>query len=206
MSQSVCQFCPQTHHEPSGGFPPNQALEKMLAIELNSLTFSSKFTKSQACITHLQKSCQEIDLIQKDPASYVYEYFEDLKREVDIRREHVKHQVDTYSNELITEISKYQEQCSQVNSQASEASEQIESLRTEINNLITRFDTFEFSDEKFDGIIKDAAVLKPVVASSLENYKSLLVGNQEYGFKFDEAVSVSDVFGSIKVSPVFIVN
>jgi len=192
LTKSTCQFCNQTHHQSSSAFPPNLALEKMLTIELNKLTFNTKFTKCQNYINDLQKNCQEINLIQKDPSIFVYEYFEDLKREVDIRREDLKFQLDTYSNNLINEITQYQEECSQISNKTNELSKQIESLKKEMNNLIERFDTFDFSDEKFDKIIKDATTLKPAVASCLETFKSLLVNNKEYSFKFKDKINLTD--------------
>lgn len=205
LIRTTCTFCSQVHELPTNGFTANEILQQMLAIELNKLTLSPKFNRCKTSISQLQENAQKIYLIQKDPDNYIHDYFEELKRQTDLRRENLKSQVDTWSNDIIMEITRAQTECKNMAFQTAEISKQVDDLRSDLNSLINRFDSFEFSDEKHDAVLIDAIALKPIIDSTLENYKNMLVGNKDYSIKFED-INLSDMFGSFKISNVFMVN
>ena len=45
-----------------------------------------------------------LEALQKDPESYIYDYFGEIKRQVDLRREELKPKVYSYSDETIQYI------------------------------------------------------------------------------------------------------
>lgn len=58
----------------------------------------------------LNEKLKEVDYLRNDPQNYVYEYFLELRNEVELRRENFKLQIDEYSNQLIDELRSYEEQ------------------------------------------------------------------------------------------------
>ena len=55
-------------------------------------------------IENAKKNVVEIGLLEKNAENYVYDYFEDIKRQVDIRREDLKFKIDTYSDQIIKSV------------------------------------------------------------------------------------------------------
>ena len=48
-------------------------------------------------------------MLEKEPENYIFEYFEDLKRQVDLRREELKLKLDNCSDEIIQSIERTKE-------------------------------------------------------------------------------------------------
>jgi hypothetical protein len=48
-------------------------------------------------------------VLEKEPENYIFEYFEDLKRQVDLRREELKLKLDNCSDEIIQTIERTKE-------------------------------------------------------------------------------------------------
>lgn len=200
-----CYFCNESHKRPEDGFMPNEVLIQMLDIEVNKLTFSPKFVKCQTEINRLQKDAEKLFAIQKDPVNYIYEYFEELKRQTDLRREQLKLEVDTFSDELITEINCIQDNCCKMTNDMKEINQVIDDLRAELNTLVARFDSFEFDDEKYDNILAETVALKPKIDDYLEDYKNFLTGNKKYIFKYNDNIDLNKFYGSISAFPVHMV-
>jgi len=59
-------------------------------MELNKLKLSPKFEACKQIIDETLNTVKKIESVQKDPQNYVYEYFEEIKRQVDLRREDLK--------------------------------------------------------------------------------------------------------------------
>jgi hypothetical protein len=55
-------------------------------------------------IENAKKNVVEIGLLEKNAENYVYDYFENIKRQVDIRREDLKFKIDTYSDQIIKSV------------------------------------------------------------------------------------------------------
>ena len=53
----------------------------------------------------------QIEALEKDPETYIYEYFEEIKRQVDLRKEDIKSRVDSFSGEMIRSIEISKENC-----------------------------------------------------------------------------------------------
>ena len=200
-----CYFCSEIHKKPATGFMSNEILLEMLDIEVNKLTFSPKFVKCKKEINKLLNDAEKIFCIQKDPALFIYEYFEDLKRQTDLRREQLKLQIDTYSDEMITEINGIQDNCCKMSNEINEINMQIDCLKAELDALVARFDSFEFDDEKYENILIETVALKPKIDDYLENYKNSLTGNKKYCFKFNNSDDLRKIYGSIMAFPVYMV-
>jgi hypothetical protein len=46
----------------------------------------------------------KIEALEKEPETYIYEYFEEIKRQVDLRREDIESRVDSCSGEMIRSV------------------------------------------------------------------------------------------------------
>lgn len=192
-----CTNCNESHPVPNSGFQLNRLIQKSLQIELNALEFSEKFYACKKEITDVISNADEINAVRSDPDNYIYEYFEDIKREVDKRREDLKLKIDVYSNEIITEINQIQASCYKLSHDVSRISTKIDVAKSELKRLVDKFDCFKFDDAKYESIM--AEVLKPVLTKLLQDYKRSLIADREYEFKFDQQMLFEQFFGSFSV-------
>lgn len=200
ITENNCPFCNRLHPIPDGGYRLNEQLKAMLDIELFSIKFSNKFYACKDSIKETGQSYKNIEQIRKDPANYIYDYFEEIKRQVDMRREDLKLQIDTYSIGMIKTLNEAQEQYKIVAHEANHLTANIELADMEFKNLVHKFDSFEIDDQKYDVIMKNLDSLRSNLDSMFKQYKSSLVGNKSYKFNFNK-ISIEDIFGSICSTP-----
>jgi hypothetical protein len=145
----------------------------------------------------------KIDQLEKNPESYIYDHFEDIKRQVDLRREDLKFKIDTYSDDIIKSIETTQTNCMKVSKEIEKITQNIDKSKKELNELIIKFDTLKFDDEKFKGIKKTAAVLNQKFKKVFTDVQYSLLGNKEFKFQFKE-LSIEDIFGRFNEVKFFI--
>lgn len=200
---SKCTFCKNHHVIPNGGFQINELVKQMLSIELNKLKLSPKFEACKQIIDETVNTAKKIDAIKKDPHNHIYQYFEDIKRQVDLRREDLKVKIDLYSDQLIGYIAKTQEALKATATEVSDISKRVEGANAELDALIKRFDSFEINDDKYDRIFLQTKEIKPKFDSVLEEYQNQLIANTVYRFKFDD-IPIESFFGTFATYPLVI--
>ena len=197
-----CLICSRVHLAPENGFQVNEFINKLLEMGINQIKLSPTFEFCKSTLADLAEHLRTVEAFQNDPDIYVYSYFEELKRKIDLRRENLKLEIDDYSDAKIKEINQLQSQCNLTSRQFGEFEEALEEAHLKLKDLEASFDSFEFNDIKFDKIIDMASELKTELDSKLNEYKSSLLGNRDYMFKFDK-LSVEDIFGTIHVTSAF---
>lgn len=193
-----CIFCKEHHARHMDNFQVNKSLQKMIDLQLNTLKLSPSFEECKKSIAKLNETIDEIDLIYNDTQHFVFEYFEEIKRQVDLRKEKITESINIYSDNIIQEVVRLQDKLKSEPINRSEIFSEIESTKVLAEGLINRVDTFEINDKVFDVTKHSIDTLQPIVEEYLERIKSLLVGYQVYEFKYEEFL-VDEVFGIFSV-------
>ena len=68
------------------------------------MKLNSVYEECKKKINEAKYQIQKIEILEKDPENYVFEYFEELKRQVDLRREELKLRLDECSDQIIESI------------------------------------------------------------------------------------------------------
>jgi hypothetical protein len=89
-----CKLCDDEHYIPKKGFAINKTIQNALDIKLNTLKLNPVYEECKSEINDAKISIQKIEILEKDPDNYIFEYFEEFKRQVDIRREELKLKLD----------------------------------------------------------------------------------------------------------------
>ena len=198
-----CDLCHREHTVPKDGFKISKRLQDALNIQLNTLELTPVYDESlhqsmmKKVIGEAQKSVNEIESIDKDPVNYIYEYFEDIKRKVDLRREDLKERIDKYSDETIESINIAQSNCQKLAKDVSKLSKDFDDSKMKLDEQIKQFDTFKISEQKFQEIKENVTDLKNKFNEMLTEFKSSLINDKVYNFRFEE-VQVSSVFGNLE--------
>ena len=200
-----CEICHEEHDVPKSGFIINKKLQNGLTIQLNTLKLTPIFEECKIEIQKATENVTKIEELEKNSESYIYEYFEDIKREVDIRREKLKTDVDKYSNEVIQSIENTQLNYMKLSKQASQISKKIGESKKELDDYIKQFDTFEIDEKKFENIKNGVVDVNQHFLKIINDYNYSLVGNTKYLFSFKE-IPIADVFGCFHDFKVIIVK
>ena len=112
-----------------------------LVIKLNTLKLNPVYDECKNMIMEAQENVTKIESLERNAESYIYEYFEDIKRKVDLRREDLKMKIDTCSDELIKSIESNQLNCFKLSKEVDLLTSDIEKFKQELNELVDRFDT-----------------------------------------------------------------
>jgi len=75
-------------------------------------SFLEMFSDDKFSIEDAKNLANKIDIFKKSAESYkIFIHFQNVIRDVDLRREMLKHQIDNYSDELIESLKKNQKDC-----------------------------------------------------------------------------------------------
>jgi len=139
VSKGKCMSCSGTHTVPKEGFPENRIVKNQLDLGANKICLNgSQFNDFNKIIQNLNNNLKEIEAIRKDPKNYIGEYFGELTRQVDLRRETLIEDIHKYSDELIQKIEKLKQDCVAKSKEAIKTSEVMmsENKSEELNDLM----------------------------------------------------------------------
>ncbi len=173
-----CIFCYKEHLVPEDGFPINKLVQYQLEIQLNThIDEISNFEECKKIIQELKDSCSEVEVIQKDPDSYISDYFNEMKIEVYLRKDNLISEIDKCSYDTIAEIETAHQKCLAVKS-SKQVDKDLEEYKKDLHDIIQKCDSFTFkinSKIPYSEMLCISEELKRDLSTLLENYKSNLL-------------------------------
>ena len=200
-----CEICHEEHYIPKSGFIINKKLQNCLTIKLNTLKLTPIFDECKIEIQKATENGAKIEKLEMNSESYIYEYFQDIKREVDIRREKLKADIDKYSNEVIQSIESTQLNYIKLSKEVNQRATNIGESKKELDDYIKRFDTFVIDEKNVENIKNGVVRVNKCFLKIIHDYNYSLVGNTKYLFRFKE-IPIADVFGSFHDTLVIVVK
>ena len=204
VCSNKCSFCDKDHALPEDGFPTNKLIQKQLTLQLNTIDINfSQFNDSRKLIEDLNKDLREIEsCIGNDPATFIYDYFGELSRQVDLRRETLIKGIHEHSDTLIQKIARLKEEC-----MANEGMEEcklkskipIDVCKAKLEELNAMFSTFKMDDRKVEEILtqKISKGLQEMMEPIRKDYESELLGGKSYKLAISPT-KIGDVLGLLK--------
>ena len=181
-----CGICHDEHLIPKRGFALNKRMQDGLEIQLNALKLAPAYDECKVEIQKANENVDKIESLRKNSEIYIYEYFEDIKRQVDIRRENLKNQTDEYSAEVIESIEKSQLNYIQLSKEANVITANIYKSKRELADFIKQFDTLDINENTFNNIKRSVSILNNNFKDIISEYQKSLLGHNEHCFKFEE--------------------
>jgi len=198
ISNGKCVFCSEMHISPLNGFPSNKIVKNQLDLEVNKINLNlSQFKDYHKLLQDLNKNLNEIETIQKDPDNYIYEYFAELTRQVDLRREIMIRDINEYSDKLIQKIEKLRKECMANSKEATQITQDLSTIRAKLNELNSMFNSLEIDDKKLEEIMskKKSNELKDLMEPVWKQCKYDLQGKKNYKF-ITEKIKLEFIFGT----------
>jgi len=198
ISKGKCMSCSGTHIVPKEGFLENRIVKHQLDLEINKINLNfSQFKDYNKIIKDLNKNLNEIETIQKDPENYISEYFGELTRQVDLRRETLIEDIHRYSDELVQKIEKLKQDCVAKSKEATKITDELDTIKAKMNELNSTFNSLEIDDIKHEEIMsqKQSKELNDLMEPVLEKYKFDLQGKKYYKLVTNQ-IKLENVFGT----------
>ena len=151
----------------------------------------------EACSKNIKEAevnLAKIDQLTNDSEIFIYEFFEEIKRQVDHRRETLKVKIDDYSDDIINKINQTQKKCYILIKTVKLVTAEIEKIRNELNQFTKDFDTFVKDEKIIEVISLKVNKFNPKLLDLLEEYKDSLLDNKKYEFHFDP-IEIENIFG-----------
>ena len=193
-----CVLCQRQHVVPIEGFVINRRLQDALEIELNKFKPSQVYENCKMELNDAKDNVAKIEALEKDPEFYIYEYFEEIKRQVDLRREEIKLRVDSCSDEMIRSIENSKENCVRLAKEGRRLKMDINKQKKALDELLERFDRFDIDEKEFEEIKESVVLLNRSITFKIEELKCSVVGNKIYSFEIKD-IDIENNFGSLKV-------
>lgn len=196
-----CEICHVEHIIPKEGFMVNKRMQECLNIQLNTLKLLPVYDECKEVIRIAKENVAKIEKLETSAENYIYEYFEDIKRQVDLRREDLKAKIDKYSDETIQSIESSQLSYIKLSKEANRLAENIDKSKKELDEFVTGFDTFQIDEKKFATIKQNVSDLNDKFKGIISEYHDSLLGNKEYSLKFN-GFNVAQTFGCLFVDSI----
>jgi hypothetical protein len=152
------------------------------------------FNDDKFSIEDAKNLVNKIDFIEKNAESFKVEYFQNVIRDVDLRREMLKDQIDNYSDELIASLKQKQKEFINLTKESNEITENIEKSKIKLDTFIQKNKDYKNKIKDFDDKFLE---LKHELETSLAEYKNVLTENH-LSFNFYE-MPIQDIFGVLDV-------
>ena len=107
----LCKLCDDEHYIPKKGFAINKRFQNALGIKLNTLKLNPVYEECKTEINDARINIQKLEILEKNPENLISEYFEELKRHVELRRDELKLKLDNCSDQIIESIESAKENC-----------------------------------------------------------------------------------------------
>ena len=122
--------------------------------------------------------------MKKDLDVFLYDYFEKVKNDVDLRRETLIRDINNYSDQMIDQIEKTKKECMELSTQIEDISTLLYSYDVELNKLKENFTTME------------ADKLERMMEESIRQCKYSLLQNRHFVPRFEE-IKIENFFGKL---------
>ena len=74
----------EEHALPKNGFMVNHRLQSLLELGIDAFKASPIFDECKKEIEDARKNMREVELLETNSESYIYGYFEEIKRKIDL--------------------------------------------------------------------------------------------------------------------------
>ena len=142
-------MCFQEHTLPDEGWVINRSLQRQLELELNTLKPSSTYEDCRTISLEIRKIISEIKKLDNDPEWYLYKYIAEIKRQVDLRREIIVAEVDSYRLVIIDLVERTKTECQGLLIQEKKASSGAESFSL----ILDSFNQFNYDEKNISLLI-----------------------------------------------------
>lgn len=189
----ICDICQDSHCTWDLTFE----MEKRTKKVMYSQTQIFRQDPSLA-IKETKEIFEKMDSVATDPEYFAFKYFEDLKRQVDVKRELLKIEIDEHSDSLIQTIAKAEMEYAGSDKKERKLTSWDGALKHELRAIIKQCKTLAAGEiEELERINKQIWSLKFKSEKLLGEYQNAVSG-QGCRFKLADTIGIEKIFGTLR--------
>ncbi len=165
--------------------------------QFNHQNLPAGFDECQRLLDYLKLKNKQIQFCEQDPNSFIYEYFSELKTQVDLRREELKLKIDQHSDKLIGQIEEIEKQCRNIQIKIDDLNVSVLKSAHVLNQLVNKFNSCKLNEQMVQEIMTEALMLKPNFEHKSNEHQNSILNHKIYKFVYNE-IYVEQMFGSLK--------
>jgi hypothetical protein len=192
-----CKFCFNEHIKPENGFPEDKTMKMLIDLQINKIDFGKIFPRYDICkekLHLLNSEIKQLESLETSPNDYIYDYFEKIINQVDLKREELKETIDSYSDQLIKEIKTAQLECENIENKTKQITEDLKVIKATLNELNQNFDSINLNQEIIDETLNGTHDLKEIILEKFNEFKTKLLDKKTYIFN-PENIKIEEIFG-----------
>ena len=148
------------------------------------------------------KVIEILETLRNGPDQFIWDYFEEIKIQVDLRREILIKEIKNCSAKIIDHIEKTRSECMEINDKSLEQiKRKIDTSIHEINELKNKLKFHEMDGLKLKYLKKELLALEK---KRLIEFEELILENKEYAFELDNDTTseadISNFFGKFLIN------
>ena len=185
LKKVTCPICVSEHDVPDQGFPSNVVVQNLIKFNLNQLDLGDEHSVAVKSFRHLKRLVDELKRMRENPELEIHRVFDELRNEIDLRREEAKESLDDEALELISELDELEGKCKAGLKDSlvisNETEELIRSLESEIPTWDNHLKTFKKNIKRLIAIHKDTVAKCEPLRRANEDIKKQLFDTDELG-------------------------
>ena len=155
-----CSVCDLDHEiPPNGGFIRISFFEKLIEKNIDCVNLRDEYKAADEKIKQFPDLIERFEKLKSDPKNIIYDKINELKADIDLRREELKNQIDKEALEFIKKLDEYEADCktnlSSIKAEI-ENNEKLIELKEDLNRWREQMNNFKGDDESWKKIYKES--------------------------------------------------
>lgn len=161
------------------GFVVNKHIQNALDIRFNALNLNPVYEECNKEIDEAKKNVENIEILERNSENYIYDYFEEIKRQIDLRIEDLKARIDSYSDVMIKNVENEKSNCIRLSKKVNRSSLQTDKSKViHLTEFIKRLNVFGIEHKTFGDIMQSIAVLNKKFTRIIDEFNDLIIRNK----------------------------
>lgn len=177
-----------------------QKIQNVFTFTLESINESGTDPIIEECRKHMENVDTKMNALKSlmhNTDLYFYNYFDEVKRQIDVRREMLRNELDDCSDRALAHVEKVKSGCMKIRLNDEEKKKKIEAMDRCIQELRDKPYTLHANRSILTNVKNELVFNENKLDKMLTVYHDELLGNCQYFFEYGDSISV-DFFGALK--------
>ena len=160
-----------------------------------------KYTICKKAIDNVKILANEAECLVNEPEYFIYEYFNEIRVQVDLRREKLKLEIDNTSDQLIESIKQAETQCKIAVKNKEHLNTQFYKSNESLKLLLADLYSLKMNEQKLNQVQVEASNLQQIYLQEIVGLKQKLLLDNQLKFEFQD-IKIDKIFGDLTKSQV----
>ena len=192
-----CYSCNAKHHiSKNVTYPPNKVADALIKKRFDKLDFADfgeEYNNAQKALLSLKLAYENYEKKRTHPDTFVTEFFNNLIREIDVKRDELKEKIDKLSDTLIEDLRIYKKRFEEEALSSSITGENFQNIKAYIERSENNLNSFVINQDLWKSIFARSQSFEKLLNKQMLVFEDILLykKSKELNEKF---LNLYDVF------------